>query len=90
MVSWFDRLLALLAEQPRTTTTVTLSLADLDALASGPLPAGTATQSYWWGHAVRRRLAAIGWCVASVSRRSRTVTFTRIDPSAATPGSKGA
>ena len=47
MAAWFDPLLALLAAQPPATTTLTLTLGELAALASGPVPAGLATRTYW-------------------------------------------
>ena len=79
MAAWFDPLIALLAAQPPDTTTVTLTLGDLEALASRPLPAGAATHTYWQGQvSVRRRLVAIGWRMARINRQSRTLTFARI------------
>ena len=80
MAAWFDPLIALLAEQPPDTTTVTLTLSDLEMLARGPLPASAATHLYWQGHtsASRRRLAAIGWSMIRLNRGSHTLTFARI------------
>ena len=82
MAAWFEPLIALLAEQPPDTITVTLTLGALEALANGPLPAGFATRPYWWrhDHGMGRRLAVIGWQTAHVGRRAQSVTFARIGP----------
>ena len=77
MAAWFDPLLTLLADQPVDTPTVTLTLGDLAALATGPLPANAATRTYWWrsSSAPGRRLAAQGWRMVRVNRSARTLTF---------------
>ena len=63
MAAWFAPLLALLADQPPDTATVMLTLGELEALTSGPLPAAAATQTYWYAgaSAPSQRLATIGW-----------------------------
>ena len=80
MPAWFEPLLAVFADQPVETTTLTLTLAEIEALADGPTPAGLATRTYWQGRAssVRRRLIAIGWHMARFNRASGTLTFARV------------
>ena len=81
MAAWFEPLLAALADQPAATTTVTLTLAELEALASRPVPTSAATQGYWHSnlpYSPRRRLAAIGWRAGHVDRMAATITFIRI------------
>ena len=80
MAAWFEPLLALLGEQPPDTTTVTLTLGDLEALTRGLVPADVVTERYWQGYAstVRGQLATIGWSMVRLNRRSRTLTFARI------------
>ena len=80
MAAWFDPLLARLAEQPPDTLTVTLTLDELEALASEPMPARAITHVYWQRHgsAPRQRLAAIGWSMVRINRQVRTLTFARI------------
>ena len=88
MAAWFDPVLALLAAQPPATTTLTLTLGELAALASGPVPAGLATRTYWRtpSNQIGRRLAAIGWRTASFNRRVQTITFSRFGPVLEPPG----
>ncbi len=80
MAAWFDPLLALLADQPIDTPTVTLTLSDLAGLACGPLPTSAATRTSWWrrSSAPGRRLAAQGWRMVRVNRSARTLTFARV------------
>ena len=79
MATWFDPVLGMLAGQPPDTTTVTLTLAALAALAGRPLPASATTPTYWQGHtSVRRRLAAIGWRTARAGRGAATIPFARL------------
>ena len=80
MAHWSEPLVAFLAAQPPTTLAVTLTLTELEALAGQPLPAGAAARTYWWsaGSVARRRLAAIGWRLASVGGWPPTLTFARL------------
>ena len=80
MAVWFAPLLVLLTGQPGDTTTVTLTLVEIEGLASGPTPAGFGTRTYWRSssNAVGRRLSAIGWQARRLNRRAQTVTFGRL------------
>ena len=81
MAAWFEPLLAFLADQPADTTTLTLTLAQIEALASGPIPAGAAARGYWQSHVadgLGRRMAAIGWRVRRFRRYPSAVTFVRV------------
>ena len=81
MAAWFDPVLALLADQPADTLTLTLTLAEIKALASGPLPAGAAARGYWQGHitdGLGRQLVTIGWRVSRFHRYPAAVTFVRV------------
>ena len=80
MPAWYEPLLALLAVQPADTTTLTLTLAEIQALACGPLPASFATRTYWQrgGRGIHQRLAAAGWRVWRVGDRASLITFVRL------------
>ena len=83
---WFDPLLAFLAEQPPETTSVTRTLAELEALAGRPLPASTVSRPYWRQQqpgGMGRRLAARGWRAGSFGRgHALAITFVRLPPDA--------
>lgn len=84
---WFDPLLAFLHDQLLETDAVTLTLAELEALAGQPLPISTLLRSYWWDRqagSLHRRVAVVGWQVVQARRRdqSLTITFARTSPDA--------
>ncbi len=84
MPQWYDALVALLAAQSPDTTTVTLTVDELAALASGPLPASVSSRSYWHArgpNAMGQRLRAAGWWVTQVQPRgaATTITFIRYE-----------
>ena len=84
MAHWYDALLALLAAQPPEVVSVTLTLAEVEALAGGRMPAGGLTRAYWrqrrpggMGH----RLMTLGWRVGRFGRgQTVTITFVRYAP----------
>ncbi len=80
---WYEPVLRLLAEQPPETVSVTLTVADLEVLAAGPLPTTAYIRSYWWrnepGYAPHH-FAAIGWRVAHMRGRPLAITFGRLPP----------
>ncbi len=80
MAAWFDPLLALLSAQPRDTTTVTLTLAEVMALASRPPPASVVTHHYWLNRSrpPSRQLVAVGWHMVHLNRAAGTLTFARV------------
>ncbi len=83
MAHWSDPLLRLLAEQPAETTSVTLTYAELAALAGGPLPPSGVIRGYWWNRRsgqMGHRVAVIGWRVGRVRGRPPTITFVRQPP----------
>ena len=77
---WYVPLVALLAGQDAGTATVTLSLAELDRLASGRLPRGAWGRAYWyeWRVGAARALGRAGWWVVRFDRDARAVTFARV------------
>ncbi len=86
MASWYDPLLALLADQPAATATVTVTLSDLERLAGQSLPAGAYARAYWLRvgrRSIHGRLAAIGWRSERFDRYGQVVTFARL-PAAST------
>ncbi len=84
MPHWSDPLLALLAEQPPDTTTLTLSLAEVTALVGTSLPPSAKARGYWHARgpkAMGQRLRAVGWWVAQVECRGTAtmITFMRYE-----------
>jgi hypothetical protein len=83
MPSFYAPLVAFLAAQPPTTTTVTVTLAEVEQVLGLALPASASTQTWWFGKHGRQRpkpWVAAGWRVARVSMRTATstVTFARV------------
>ena len=81
MPPWYDPLPTFLAEQPPETVCLTLTYAELEGLADGPLPVGTMTRYYWWSAArsgVVLRLARVGWRVGSIRGQPMVITFVRL------------
>lgn len=92
MRSSYVRLTTFLARQPPATTTVTLTLTEIEQLLGRPLPASAWTGGWWQVNQEHQRLRpwiTAGWRVARVSMRIATprVTFVRFTtPAAAAPG----
>src|SRR5829696_9215756 len=80
---WYLPLIDRLAAQPPGTTTVTVTLPEIERLAGGPLPRSAYTGYYWrgsGGKGPRQYLAGIGWRVDGFDRnRGGAVTFARWD-----------
>jgi hypothetical protein len=95
MVSPYQPLADYLAAQPAATATITLTIAEVEAVVGAPLPAAVWTRT-WWSKARpgRQREArpwlTAGWRVARLSLRTATptVTFARlsVSPDSGTPG----
>ncbi len=81
---WYEPLLAFLAEQPPETVRVTLTFAELEALADGSLPSGAAGRSYWRQTNPRgmgTRLKVVGWRLQRWQREPvPLLTFERVPP----------
>ena len=61
------------------TTSVSLTLAEIEALVGAPLPRTVATRIWWHNSRPHWRLVrAAGWRVAGVDFPGRTVTFARV------------
>ncbi len=85
MPHWYAALLAYLAAQPAETVSVTRTLVELEALASGPRPPTAVIRGYWRGRAygvMGYRLRAIGWRVRQMRGRPPTLPFVRRPPDA--------
>ena len=86
MPHWYDPLFDLLAAQSAETTSVTISFAEVAALADVPIPDAAYAHSYWLRQersALRRRLQAAGWRMAGMQEGvNATITFERRPPSA--------
>ena len=73
------------ALERQSTSTVTLTLAEIEALLGLPLPPSARTRSWWVDRsrhaAYRRLLAPLGWTVGEVRRRYgvQAVTFVKTD-----------
>jgi hypothetical protein len=80
-------LAAHLAAQPPEMVSVTLTLAEIEAILGEPLPRGAVTRQ-WWYNTRNKGLMPVSmtarWQVAQVMVRTgnRTVTFTRMPPDA--------
>ena len=73
-----------LAERPRDTVTVTLTLSEIEQLFGQPLPAGAFTRAWWTARRDRDRQlrpwVVVGWRVVTTAMRTvpPTVTFVRV------------
>jgi len=79
-------LAALLSAQPTETLELTLSLAELEALADAPLPRGAYARRFWMDRGdgkVNTALAQIGWRFVGFDRDAGAVTLGRLPESAA-------
>jgi hypothetical protein len=88
MASPYVPLAAFLASQP-STTTVTLTLAEVEHRIGRALPAGAWARGWWQGRGEQGRLRswlAVGWRVSGVAMRvvPPTVTFARVAAAATT------
>ncbi len=82
---WYTPLITLLSAQPPETTELTVSLAELEALAGEPVPLGAYARVFWVGRGGRKvtaALAQVGWRVVRFDRYTRSVTFVRVAASA--------
>jgi hypothetical protein len=83
--SKYAPLAAYLAAQPPETVSVTLTLAEIEAIPGEALPRGAVTRQ-WWYNTRNKGLTPISmtarWQVAQVMMRTvnRTITFTRLPP----------
>ena len=68
-----------LAGQPAATTTVTLTLAEIEGLIWRSLPASAYLRTWWHTRStpLTRHVTVIGWQVERVDLRRRVVTFVR-------------
>jgi hypothetical protein len=78
-------LAAYLAAQPLETVSVTLTLAEIEAILGAALPRGAVTRQ-WWYDTRNKALLPVSmtahWQVARVTMRTvnQTITFTRLPP----------
>ena len=83
MPHWCDPLVTFLAEQPPETASVTLTYAELEAVAGGSLPTVALVRNHWRnrtpGH-VAYRLVAVSWRIRHIHGRPPTFTFVREPP----------
>ena len=80
MAAWFDPVLVLPAEQPPDTITVTLTLAEIEALLGKRLPLSARVHGWWLRRSpqagYRRLLTPLGWTVGAVHRRRAVQAIT--------------
>ena len=75
----YQPLVDYLAGQPAAIMSVSLTLAEIEALIGAPLPQTVATRIWWHNSRPHWRLVrAAGWRVAGVDFPSRRVTFVRV------------
>ncbi len=84
MSQWYEPLFDLLAAQPAETTRVTITFAEVAALAGTPIPDAAYAHEYWLRQersALRRHLQAAGWQIAGMQEGvDATITFVRLSP----------